>query len=232
MLASSTNAGYAAGCPGAVYGNGKPAEGYCTNRDGRFPWHEACCAWNEGGKKCVPKPDCTVPPPSTNRGYASGCAGAVWSNGKPAETYCANNDGRFPWHGACCAWDEGDKKCVTKESGRRGSNLLPSPSPPPDSPPVLELILASRPRPHPPPPVHAVFSCWIQMPSGCSKVLSESTTPTMWFVDPANTGNTCSAGRLAAFNSYCGKNDAKNRWGIRPINEGRSMVEGQYESLD
>ena len=28
--------------------------------------------------------------------------------------------------------------------------------------------------------------CWIRLPTGCSKTLSETKTPKVWFVDPSN----------------------------------------------
>ena len=45
--------------------------------------------------------------------------------------------------------------------------------------------------------------------------LSETTTPEVWFIDPSNgVGSSCSALRLAAFNSFCSKSDAENYWGV------------------
>jgi hypothetical protein len=57
--------------------------------------------------------------------------------------------------------------------------------------------------------------CWVRMPTGCGNALSETTTPTAWFIDPSNGGGTsCSASRLAAFNSHCSKSDAENYFGV------------------
>jgi len=62
-------------------------------------------------------------------------------------------------------------------------------------------------------------SCWMRLPSGCNKALSETSTPTEWFIDPSNGAGatSCSASRLAAFNSYCGRSDAQNHWGAVPV---------------
>ena len=55
-------------------------------------------------------PDCSVEPQSMNgASHPRGCAGAVWSNGNWAKTYCDGNhgtlgDGTYPWWAACCDW--------------------------------------------------------------------------------------------------------------------------------
>ena len=59
-------------------------------------------------------------------------------------------------------------------------------------------------------------NCWIRMPTGCAKNLTETTTPTMWFVDPDNKGVSCQASRLAEFNTICERTDAVNHWGTTP----------------
>ena len=44
------------GCPGAVFGDGRPNQKYC-NGDGyngiSYPWWKQCCFWD--GNKCQPK---------------------------------------------------------------------------------------------------------------------------------------------------------------------------------
>jgi len=54
--------------------------------------------------------------------------------------------------------------------------------------------------------------CWIQMPTGCGQPLIETTTPAKWFQDSRNP-KSCRPGRLAEFNTWCGKTDAKHCWG-------------------
>ena len=44
------------GCPGAVYRSKEASKKYCTNNDGRFPWWQVCCKWDEDENKCKPKP--------------------------------------------------------------------------------------------------------------------------------------------------------------------------------
>ena len=49
------------GCDSAVWSNGLPAWKYCQNKavdnsqqlDNPWPWHEACCKWEQ--EKCFPK---------------------------------------------------------------------------------------------------------------------------------------------------------------------------------
>jgi len=47
------------GCPGAVYSSGEANWSYCTNDDGRFPWWQVCCWWNEDENKCKKKSQCS-----------------------------------------------------------------------------------------------------------------------------------------------------------------------------
>jgi len=49
--------------------------------------------------------------PSIN-GIGYGCAGAVWQGGAPSSTYCAGDNGRFPWYSDCCKFQGG--VCVPK----------------------------------------------------------------------------------------------------------------------
>jgi len=62
-------------------------------------------------------------------------------------------------------------------------------------------------------------SCWVRLPSGCNDALSETSTPTEWFIDPSNGAGatSCAASRIAAFNSYCARSDAENHWGQHPL---------------
>merc|ERR1711865_570280 len=41
------------GCPGAVYSNGSPNQGYCFGNKGKHPWWKKCCMFNDG--KCISK---------------------------------------------------------------------------------------------------------------------------------------------------------------------------------
>ena len=51
------------------------------------------------------------------------------------------------------------------------------------------------------------------MPTGCDQALSETQTPTVWFVDhDSSNAAACSANRVAAFNAYCGKSDGQHDW--------------------
>jgi len=65
-------------------------------------------------------------PVNLNKGFASGCPGAVMSNGKPSRIYCQDVQYRYPWYRKCCKWV--NNTCVAKP--------LPSPTPPPTPPPV------------------------------------------------------------------------------------------------
>ncbi|KAH8055453.1 calcium ion binding protein [Aureococcus anophagefferens] len=61
-------------------------------------------------------------------------------------------------------------------------------------------------------PSDGAEACYVRLPSGCGSVLSETTTPAVWFVDPNNAATSCEASRKAAFNSYCGRSDAEQEW--------------------
>ena len=54
------------------------------------------------------------------------------------------------------------------------------------------------------------------MPTGCSKALTETDTPTEWFVDPSNAGNECQGSRLTAFQNHCGVTDGLQCWAADP----------------
>jgi len=110
------------GCAGAVWSDGKPSGHYCAGLGyhGRtYPWYKACCKMD--GSECVSKhvgkdQDCSVEPISTHGDmHPRGCAGAVWSDGKPSGRYCAGlgyNGTTYPWYKACCNFN--DLKCVSK----------------------------------------------------------------------------------------------------------------------
>ena len=70
---------------------------------------------------------------------------------------------------------------------------------------------AEGPRPHV--AADPEKACMILMPTGCSNTMSETTTPTSWFEDtnPTHAGMTCDA-RLALINSWCKRQDGKNRF--------------------
>jgi len=63
--------------------------------------------------------DCLKMPGSmSGNRHPNGCAGAVWTNGRPAWAYCTNRGfsmGRFPWWAACCQWRWG--RCQAKPMG-------------------------------------------------------------------------------------------------------------------
>ena len=46
--------------------------------------------------------------------FPKGCAGAVWSNGDPAWSYCLNRGygTTYSWYAYCCKWES--NKCMTK----------------------------------------------------------------------------------------------------------------------
>jgi hypothetical protein len=58
-------------------------------------------------------------------------------------------------------------------------------------------------------------ACWVRMPTGCNKALSETTTPTQWFVDPLSSSSGLCSARLGDFNTYCGKTDAVSQWTVK-----------------
>jgi hypothetical protein len=50
--------------------------------------------------------ECTNDPPSLNGNkFPSGCAGAVWSDGEPSQSYCEGNNGKHPWYAKCCKFE-------------------------------------------------------------------------------------------------------------------------------
>ena len=60
--------------------------------------------------------------------------------------------------------------------------------------------------------------CWIRMPTGCDRTLSEQEfipdfTPEKWFIDPYNKGPSCQDSRRNYFNGYCNRTDTLNYWG-------------------
>jgi hypothetical protein len=111
-----------AGCAGAVWKNGNPAGRICKGDLGSKPWYSKCCKWDtgvNGAKECKPRTaiddiyDCSAPVMSPNgASFNTGCAGAVWTNGKPSEQYCIGDGGLRPWYSKCCKWD--DTKCKRK----------------------------------------------------------------------------------------------------------------------
>jgi hypothetical protein len=57
--------------------------------------------------------------------------------------------------------------------------------------------------------------CWMRMPSGCSRTLSQITTSLEWFRDKhysVSDAASCLA-RVSAFNSWCGRSDTEHQWG-------------------
>jgi hypothetical protein len=59
--------------------------------------------------------------------------------------------------------------------------------------------------------------CWLRMPTGCSKALSETTTPTQWFaVDTSPSSAATCTTKISAFNTWCGKTDAESQWAASP----------------
>jgi len=61
-----------------------------------------------------------------------------------------------------------------------------------------------------------VPQCWVVMPTGCSRGLSETRTPQQWFVDPLSGNARRCTSRLSDFNRHCGRNDGQSRWGFEP----------------
>ena len=64
--------------------------------------------------------DCNILPNSASSGYAHGCSGAVWANGKQSEDYCKNvgsSNGRYPWYEVCCKWE--NDHCVSRTPGNQ-----------------------------------------------------------------------------------------------------------------
>jgi len=55
--------------------------------------------------------------------------------------------------------------------------------------------------------------CWMRMPSGCARGLSETSTPKTWFVDPGTSSSDECFARVDAFNNHCQKGDAEEMWG-------------------
>ena len=54
--------------------------------------------------------------------------------------------------------------------------------------------------------------CWIRMPTGCGQTLTETQTPTVWFLDPYGPDPASCARRVADFNGYCYKSDGQHEW--------------------
>eukprot|EP00931_Biecheleriopsis_adriatica_P026285 TRINITY_DN16006_c0_g1_i4.p1 TRINITY_DN16006_c0_g1~~TRINITY_DN16006_c0_g1_i4.p1 ORF type:complete len:992 (+),score=45.30 TRINITY_DN16006_c0_g1_i4:277-2976(+) len=78
-------------------------------------------------------------------------------------------------------------------------------------------IVTSPVCPSAPPMFKEVASqCWVRMPSGCQQALSETSTPTQWFVDPQSSDAAKCTDRLSAFNNWCVSSDAESQWGSSP----------------
>jgi len=54
----------------------------------------------------------------------------------------------------------------------------------------------------------ADVKCWVRMPTGCGRPLSETTTPLEWFVDGVTNEASCKA-RKSAYDNHCMKRDAQ-----------------------
>jgi hypothetical protein len=54
--------------------------------------------------------------------------------------------------------------------------------------------------------------CWIRMPTGCAQDLSETSTPTVWFVKSDSNDAAACANRVADFNEWCSKDDGEHDW--------------------
>ena len=69
--------------------------------------------------------------------------------------------------------------------------------------------------------VSAAATCWLRMPTGCVRAMSQTTTPREWFVDPVaapappHTNVTCLA-KANVLNSLCHQTDAEHHWGTDP----------------
>jgi hypothetical protein len=58
--------------------------------------------------------------------------------------------------------------------------------------------------------------CWMKMPTGCNVALSETATPSLYFVDArANSAAACMA-RASVYNSICGRRNAQCTFGQKP----------------
>jgi len=69
------------------------------------------CSCTKDGHVEYLQSKCLVLPGSMNGGkHPRGCPGAVWSNGKPASTYCNGKGGKYPWWKDCCQWKGGSCK--------------------------------------------------------------------------------------------------------------------------
>ena len=89
-----------AGCRRSqAVGANSTCRGSCKPKHGALIQHEASLA------------KCLVLPGSMNGGkHPRGCPGAVWSNGKPAGSYCSGKGGKYPWWRDCCQWKDGSCK--------------------------------------------------------------------------------------------------------------------------
>jgi len=65
-------------------------------------------------------------------------------------------------------------------------------------------------------PTQAKAKCWVRMPTGCARGLSETSTPLLWFVDPHSPDSAKCTSRLNAFNGHCKRSDATSQWGSQP----------------
>merc|ERR1712032_1359312 len=73
------------------------------------------------------------------------------------------------------------------------------------------------PKPQPQPqPQPITPQCWMTMPTGCDRKLSETDTPTEAFVDPGSRDERTCASRLPAFNRHCIRSDGVSVWGPQP----------------
>jgi len=61
------------------------------------------------------------------------------------------------------------------------------------------------------------FKCWVRMPTGCDRSLSETSDPLNWFVYPSAGNSATCTSRLAAFNKDCSRSDAESEFrGVKP----------------
>ena len=89
--------------------------------------------------------DCCDLPASMNQGiFPYGCPGAVWMSGSPAESYCINSNGSYPWWGACCDWVDSTTGCVAKATSNCSTGV-PVPAPTALLPTVVPIPFPSYP---------------------------------------------------------------------------------------
>jgi hypothetical protein len=61
------------------------------------------------------------------------------------------------------------------------------------------------------------FKCWMRMPTGCDRPLSETSDASSWFIDPRTSNAATCKSRRGDFNRDCSRTDAESQFrGVKP----------------